>query len=263
MVETIISETVGVAGIDIQLCTTGQGEPLLFLHSGPGPTYDSREFLVKLGQDNAVLAPYHPGFGPLPRPDDFETIDDLAYCYMGLLNARRLRGIPVIGASIGGWIAAEIAIRDPAAFAALILINPLGLRVGAPMDRPIADIWAMSRAERRRIQFHQPLFQTDHLDQRSDQELLELARFEETLVRYAWRPFLHNPRLGRWLRRIQAPTLVIRGDEDNFVSGTIHDAFVEQLPQAHIARVGNAGHHPHVEQPDEVISLIRNFLRAR
>jgi len=258
---TIASASMNVAGVELSVCSAGEGQPLLFLHSGPGPTYDSAPFLRLLGSDFRVSAPYHPGFGPQSRPQSFETVDDVVYFYLDFVKEQGLAGVPVVAASFGGWIAAEMAIRDPSLFSHMVLINPLGIRVGGPTERPIADLWAMSRDDRRRLQFHNEAWQVEDLSARSDEHLLELARFEETLARYAWKPFLHNPHLPKWLRRIDLPTLVIRGEEDRFVSPEIHAAFAEMIPNASFQPVPNAGHHPHVEEPHVVASLIREFLR--
>ncbi|QEP30644.1 alpha/beta fold hydrolase [Pukyongiella litopenaei] len=253
-------ETVSLAGREVDLCRAGQGGELLFLHSGPSPVYDSRSFLERLARDHTVFAPGHPGLGRLPRPAEFRRIDDLVYFYLDLVDELGLRGRPVVAASVGGWIAAEMALRDPGLFSAMVLINPLGLRVGAPMDRPIADIWAMPRTDRRALQFARAEFQSDDPAGRSDEELLELARFEENLSRYAWKPFLHNPVLARWLGRIRTRTLVIRGAEDRFVAEAVHRALAEGLPNAHLALVSGAGHQPHVEDPVAVALVIDDFL---
>lgn len=255
-------ETVNVHGTDLDLRVFGSGEPVLFLHSGPGPTYDSQAFVDELSRHFTVLAPYHPGFGALPRPQELTGIDDLAYVYLDFMQARGLRGIPVVGASVGGWIAAEVAVRDAAAFSRLVLINPLGVRVGKPTDRPIADLWAITRGNRRRLEFHQTRFQDDDLATRSDEEIVELSRYEDALAYYAWKPFLHNPKLLRWLHRIAAPTLVIRGAEDKLVAGKIHEAFCSALPRGRLVAVAGAGHHPHVEEPAVVAELVFDFIKS-
>lgn len=262
MNNTFEHQTVTNHGIDLELCTAGSGDPILFLHSGPGPLYDSAPFLDALSRRFKVYAPYHPGCGNLARPNAVTSIDDIAYAYLDFMKAEGLYGVPVIGGSVGGWIAAEIAIRDPKAFSCIVLISPLGLRVGGRTERPIADIWAISRADRRRLEYHQERFQSDDLSARTDETLLQLMRFEEAMVRYAWKPFLHNPKLGNWLHRINVPTLIVRGAEDKVVAKQIYDSFAELLPQAKSTVISNAGHHPHVEEPEETSRLIASFVQA-
>ena len=75
-----------------------------------------------------MIAPEHPGFGESDTPDWLDTIEDLAYFYLDLLEQLKLSGVHLVGLSLGGWIAAELAVRSTQRLASLTLAGAAGLR---------------------------------------------------------------------------------------------------------------------------------------
>src|ERR1700761_876399 len=134
--------TVTVTGTNLELFEDGpkegNGRPLLFLHPGEG-LFPDRDWFARLAKTHRVIAPSHPGFGGSPLPDWMGTVDDLAYFYLDLAEQLDLKGALLVGSSFGGWIAAEIAVRNTSRFAGLVLSAPLGIKVGGVLDRDIVD----------------------------------------------------------------------------------------------------------------------------
>src|SRR5262245_34582638 len=130
-----------VDGVRLPMVEGGQGRPLLWLHGEEGLDPQAA-FLDGLAAHGRVLAPTHPGFGRSLDADGIDTVDDLSYLYLDFLAARDLRGAVVIGASLGGWIAAEMAVKCGERLAALVLVAPMGIKVGDRETRDIPDIFA-------------------------------------------------------------------------------------------------------------------------
>src|SRR6476661_1076927 len=137
-----MTRSITVAGVSLELEERGDGLPLLFLHPGEG-LEPRREWLDLLARRFRVIAPHHPGWGNSSLPDWLSTVDDLAYLYLDLASTLGLEDAVLVGACFGGWIAAEMAVRDTRRFAKLVLVDPLGIKVGGVTDRDIADMHAM------------------------------------------------------------------------------------------------------------------------
>src|SRR5215813_12178910 len=118
-----------VHSVRLEVVERGQGRPILWLHGEEGLDPDA-PFLDLLAAQGHVLAPSHPGFGHSPEADEIETVDDLSYLYLDLLAAHDARQAIVVGASLGGWVAAEMAVKCSDRLAALVLVGPLGIKVG-------------------------------------------------------------------------------------------------------------------------------------
>ena len=135
-------DQVNVAGIEMDLEVQGEGPPLLYLH----PEHYAHlhaPFLSKLSEDRKVYAARHPGFDGRRPPSDFRRVDDLAYLYLNLLDQFDLSNVMVLGASFGGWIGLEMAVRNTARISSLSLIAPLGVKLGGRDERDFADLAAL------------------------------------------------------------------------------------------------------------------------
>jgi pimeloyl-ACP methyl ester carboxylesterase len=253
---------VQVSGVELEIAERGSGRPLLWLHGEEGPDPDS-PFVDLMGAAGHVLAPSHPGFGHSPDSGAIDTVDDLAYLYLDLLAEWQLRDVVVIGSSLGGWIAAEMAVRCAGRLAGLALIAPLGIKVGDRETRDIPDIFAQSAAEVTRLTYADPARAAVDYEKLSDDQLTVIARNREATALYAWEPYFHNPKLRQRLHRITVPTVLLWGAEDRFVTaGYYGAAYRAAIPGARVDEVGGAGHFPHVEQPEAVAERVRRFLRA-
>jgi len=251
---------VDISGVDLELFQRGAGEPLLFLHGGSGPERGS-QFLDALAQQYRVVAPSHPGFGRSSLPESFDKVDDLAYFYLDLIDALDLDRVVLVGHSFGGWIAAEMAVRCCHRLSKLVLIGPIGIKVGGRETRDIADVFAVSAAELNRLRFHDPTSMREpDLTTLSDDELALIARNSESLALFMWEPYAHNPKLRQLLHRITVPTLLVWGESDGIVSPAYGAAYRDAIPGARLEVIAAAGHLPHVEQPDVCLEKVRGFL---
>jgi len=253
-----MSRHITVSGVDLEIEEKGQGRPLLFLHPGEGLRPD-HPWLDLLARHHRVIAPHHPGFGGSALPDWFGTVDDLAYLYLDLAAALQLQGAVLAGACFGGWVAAEIAVRNTQRFAALLLSAPLGIKVGGVLDRDITDMHAISRAEFMRLAWADPAKGEIDYTQLPETELAAIARGREALCVFGWKPYMHNPRLKHWLHRIGIPAHLLWGEQDGIVSLAYGEAWKAAIPGATFETIPDAGHYPHWEQPEAFARGLRAF----
>ena len=244
-----MTRQVTVSGVSLAIEEAGQGRPLLFLHAGEGIGTD-RSWLEALAKTHRVIAPHHPGFGGSALPDWIGTVDDLAYLYLDLAKTLHLDSAVLAGNCFGGWIAAEMAVRNTTGFAGLLLAAPLGIKVGGVLDRDITDMHAISRAEFRRMAWADPTKGDVDYTRLADTELAGIARGRESLAVFGWKPYMHNPRLKRWLHRIDIPTHLIWGEQDGIVSTSYGEAWKAEIPGATMETIPQAGHYPQWEQPE-------------
>jgi pimeloyl-ACP methyl ester carboxylesterase len=254
-----MSQTITVAGVTLELEERGTGRPLLFLHAGEG-LEPGREWLDLLSQHYRVFAPHHPGWGNSALPAWLNTVDDLAYLYLDLAETLGLEDTALVGACFGGWIAAEMAVRDTRRFASLVLVDPLGIKAGGVADRDIADMHAMSRDEYLRLAWAEPAKGERDLMQLPETELAAMARGREAFTLFGWKPYMHNPHLKRWLHRIDLPTLLLWGERDGIVSTSYGEMWRAQICGARLEVVAGAGHFPHWEQPQDFVARLSHFV---
>lgn len=252
---------IAVDGVGIDVVRGGEGPPVLFLHSVDGVRTDS-PFLTGLARSFEVIAPWHPGFGHSELPDEFRTVGDLAYFYLQLVDEFDLADAVVVGASFGGWLAAEICVRSTAAFRALVLLDPVGIKVGDRETRDIADVFALSQEQMTALAYHDPAKRVRDYSAMSDEDRLAIARSRESYTYFGWSPYMHDPTLRRWLRRIEIPTLVACGSSDGIISPGYGRAFAAEIPGAAFVEVPEAGHYPHLEQPLHTLDLVTEFAAA-
>jgi len=231
---------------------------MLLLHGGNGLDHRAA-FLHLLARRFEVIAPSHPGFGRSALPDRFDSVDDLAYLYLDLLDELDLHDVVLVGFSLGGWIAAEIAMRCSHRLRKLVLVAPVGIKVGDRETRDLPDIFATAPDELIRMTFYDPAKAATDYASLSDEELQIIVRNRESLALYTWEPYMHNPKLRHHLARIRIPTLLIRGASDRFVSAAYADAFASLIPGAQTSIIPDAGHFPEVEQPDQLVARIAAF----
>jgi pimeloyl-ACP methyl ester carboxylesterase len=255
-----MSSPITVAGVTLDIQEAGRGRPMLFLHPGEG-MQPNRPWIEALARNHRVIAPHHPGFGNSSLPDWFGTVDDIAYLYLDLAKQLDLKDAVLVGACFGGWIAAEMAVRDTRRFAGLVLSAPLGIKVGGVLDRDITDMHSIPRAEFLRLAWANPENGTVDYASLPDTELAAIARARESLALFGWKPYMHNPRLKRWLHRIDISAHLIWGDSDGIVSTSYGEAWQAEIPGATMTVVPRAGHYPHWEQPDAFAAAVTKFTR--
>lgn len=249
-----------VHGVRLEAIERGQGRPILLLHGEDGLDQQA-PFLDLLAACGHLIAPSHPGFGHSPDAESVDTVDDLAYLYLDLLTEQSLREVTVIGLSLGGWVAAEMAVKSTARLAKLILVAPLGIKVGDRETRDIPDIFALPVEEVARLKYHDPSRAAVDYAALSDDALTVIARNREATALYAWEPYFHNPKLRQRLHRIDIPTLLLWGASDHFVTpGYYGAAYRDAIPGARLEIIEHAGHLPQMEQPDAFAERIRAFI---
>ena len=247
-----------VHGVPLEVVTAGAGRDILFLSSGMWFA-DERAFVARLSEHGRVIAPVAPGFGSAPVDPRMTSVDDLAYLYLDLIQAMGLRDALLIGASFGGWVAAEMAIKNVAGLDAMVLIDPLGVKIGDRLTRDIADLYGLPDAElRARAYVNEAAFVSD-VTKIDDEELARRMRARESLARYGWSPFLHDPKLRGRLHRVACPTQVIWGARDRIVSPDYGRAYASFIPGAQFVEIADAAHFPHVERADATLNRILAF----
>ena len=247
-------------GIELEVLRRGTGMPVLLLH-GMDTVHPQARFLDLLGRHAEIIAPSSPGFGNTKRPPDFDTIYDLVHLYLALIDALPYDRITLVGLSFGGWLAAEVAVACSHRLAKLVLVDPVGIKLGGPETRDILDVFNVNPAELRRCSWHDPAKGPD-FDAMSDDELIIHARNWESLCLYAWHPYMYNPQLKHWLGRIQVPTLMLWGAGDRVVTPEYGRAYAALIPGARFEVIEAAGHHPELEQPERFVERLAAFLGA-
>jgi pimeloyl-ACP methyl ester carboxylesterase len=253
-----------IAGIDLEVLDSGGGaasksKPLLFLHSGMG--YDPwQPFVEQIAKQRRVIAPSHPGFGKSNLPEWLDSIDDIAYLYLELLDRLGIEQVDLIACSVGGWIGAEMASKAPQRFRRVALIAPVGVKLGSPDKLDIPDVFAMPQADFDKLVYKDPARVLPDFSKLPVDELAAIFRARETLALLVWEPWMHNTKLKRRLHRVDAPALFARGDSDGLVSANYLDGYAKLLPNARTITISGAGHLPHLEQPQALAAAIGEFL---
>lgn len=239
------------------LTEAGTGRPALILHGGGGP-FTVAPIAGHLSPRLHTLLPTHPGWNGTPRPGWCTGVDDLALAYLHLLEDRDLRDVLVIGSSLGGWIGAEMAVRDGAGrISGLILIDAVGVEVAGEAIRDLFSLDARGLAE---YAWHDAArFYRDPSSLPPEQAARQQANLA-TLRTLAGDPYMHDPKLLRRLGRVRVPSLVLWGESDRIVTPAYGAAYAAALGRARFETVEQAGHLPQLEQPAATFARIDAFL---
>lgn len=243
---------VDIDGIPLRLLRGGHGPRVLFLHGAAGlsgwlPFFDA------LGASHEVIATEHPGFGRSHAQSWADTIGRLADFYVGLLKRPDFGPVHLVGSSLGGWLAAEIAVRDPARLASLTLLAPAGLHVP---QLPLPDMRGWTYPQLMQQLFADPLFAARVLAQPLSATEQEFRAFNRRAVERLARDGLFNPLLGAQLANLTLPTAIVWGDTDRLVPTGHASVWQQALPQAALHLAPFCGHLPHVECPGAVAEWI-------
>lgn len=249
-----------VGGTKTVVKAIGEGKPVLFLHGAS--TLEGFDFAEGLADRFRVLCASHPGFGFSGDAPHVAGMSDMVLHYLDLLDALDLPQKPdLIGFSMGGWMASELAGVARERFDKVVLVAPAGLNdpahlptnLGevAPNDLPTYLAHDVSVALRYFPDGSDPAFAAAFGADR--------VREGETLGRLL-APFgMGHPNLTRFLARITNPALVVWGTEDRLLPASQAPLFVEALPDARLILVEGAGHFVMQEKPD-TLTKIGDFL---
>jgi pimeloyl-ACP methyl ester carboxylesterase len=264
-----------VRGRKVALMEDGAGDPLVYLHGFAdlhGVAGEPQPFHQRLAQCARVIAPAHPGCAGSDELSE-HGIDDVVFGYLELFDALGLERFDLVGHCVGGWIAAELAVRHPERVARLVLIGACGLFVAG---EPIGDVFMHAQPERgvSYATLRTLLFAADEAatgrrlfpDGRGDIEE-EVRRYQ--MLRFGsfvgFRPpYFYHRALRERLYRAAMPALVIWGEHDRMVPRRHGEAYAEGLPGAGGVRlVTGAGHAAPLEQPDACGDLTIAFLHEK
>ncbi|MEU6769691.1 alpha/beta hydrolase [Streptomyces sp. NPDC046759] len=247
--------------LDISVGVDGeQGRPFLLLHGGGGPqTVTPFAGLLADQRPARVFTPVHPGFGGTAHPDWLTDVRTLAQVYARLLDTLDLRDVTVVGNSIGGWIAAELAALGSDRISSVVLVNAVGIRVPG---HPIADTFSLTPVELSRLSFHDP--SKFHFDPSTFTEAQRavMAANRAALQVYAGPHDMADPTLVERLAEITRPTLVVWGASDQVVDADYGRAYAGAIPDAEFRLLDGTGHLPQTETPEKLLPVLWDFADA-
>ncbi len=252
-------EMLTVNGAEIRLLRGGRegAPPLVFLHGAGGHT-GWMGFLDALADEFAVFAPEHPGFGRSDDPPWLDEVSDLAYFYLDFLEQLGLDRVHLIGTSLGGWIAAELAVRNQTRLASLTLVCAVGITADG---KPIDDIFRMPVEENLRRFYADQDRAARRVGDMAKLDPTLLVKSRTTVTRLAYRPRFFNPGLAKWLHRITVPVLLVWGDKDGLVPPRFGEAYRAAIPGSRLVVLENAGHAPFDEQKEAFLAAFLDFAR--
>ena len=254
-------KTVEVAGTKLQLVSGGRGKPLLLLHDELGPAGWLR-FHEALAKHYTLYLPSHPGFGKSEQLNWIMGMRDMAGWYLQALDELDLGQVNVVGLSLGGWLAAEMAAMCPHHFSRMVLVDSPGI---LPLSGEIFDMFmTVPRDYITRSVFDAaatPEFQTVCPDQPTPEQVEAWETAREGSSRLAWKPYMHDPNLPHLLRRLKTlPTLIVWGREDAVVPVSVGEVYHASIQGSRLTLLDNCGHRPELEVPEELAELVRQFL---
>jgi pimeloyl-ACP methyl ester carboxylesterase len=253
----------------VQLFRGGDGPPLVYFHSAAGEAVNPTA--EQLADSFAVVAPVFPGFGESEGIDNIDDMEDATFHHLDLFDRLGFSSVPVVGLSLGGWMAAELATRYPERVSKMVLVNPVGLYIDG---QPVKEIFGRTPAELAEDMFadqSHPMAQMMHMlsEFRGDvgqqievpmELVLPIWKSMSATAKLGWDPYLHNPKLRRRLHRVTAPTLVIHGAQDTLAPKAISEAYAAEIPDARLVDVDGGAHLATLEKPDEIAALVREFI---
>lgn len=243
--------------LPIRLSEAGSGPAALVLHGGGGPA-TVEPIGTHLAKTRRVLTPTHPGWNGSARPTWLTGIGDLAAAYLDLLAELDFADVLVVGSSLGGWIAAEMAVRDDRErVGRLVLIDSVGVNFPG---QPIRDFFALDARGVAEYSYHDgDRFYVDPTTLPADQLAARGANMATMRV-LAGDPYMHDLALLGRLGDVSIPTLVVWGESDRIVTPDYGRALAAAIPNARFEIVREAGHLPQIEQPEATFAAIDAFL---
>jgi pimeloyl-ACP methyl ester carboxylesterase len=245
---------------DVRVWRGGSGAPLLYLHGfehHPG----AASFLARLSRNHEVLAPEHPGFGESTGFQENYDIIDVALYYRRMIESWNRGPVDVIGHSLGGMFAAEIAALSPHLVRRLVLVDAYGLWMD---DKPLPDPFALPPRELEAAKWYvpdkAPMPEPSAFDAHGDAQALAIFRAHNlgTATKFMWP--VPDRGLSRRLPYVQAATLIVHGEADGLIPIAYADAFARLIENSRVARIRNAGHLPMIEAEGDFISAVDDFL---
>lgn len=242
-----------VRGTSIKLMRGGKGPPLLLLR-GTDASDAWLPWMDRLAERHEVILPEHPGFGGKPMPPWLDSVSDYANFYLDLIDKLALDRVHLLGTSLGGWMAAELAHRSDRKLASLTLVGAAGLRVEG-VDG--IDVFLRTEEQGLRDRFHDAA-KAEAAAARMLTPECEDVRLQNavSIARVSWAPRLHDRQLAKWLHRISVPTLLVWGEHDRLFPMAHAEAWRDGIPGAKLTVVKGCGHAVALEQPDALVKAV-------
>jgi len=207
---TFARNTIDVNGCKLSVARAGVGAPLIYLHGTDGLA-EWPAILDTWAERFDVIVPDHPGFGASENPGWIDDVSDVAYLYLDAIEVLGLSGAHLVGQSLGGWIALEMAVRSTQRLRSLTLISAAGIHVKGV---PKADIFIIDAEELARLSYADRKLGEDAAARAATEKYQDLAILNRIAsARFGWQPRFFNPRLDRWLHRVNVPTHIIWGEQ--------------------------------------------------
>ena len=246
-----------VRDVNVRMLRGGSGPPVVFLHGANGlPPW--LPFFDLLAAKCDLRVPEHPGYGTSDNPAWLRNVGDLAMYYLDFLDELGLDKVHLIGQSLGGWAAAEVAVRNCSRIASLTLLAPAGIRVKGQLS---GDNFIWDAEESIRNLYHDQSIADRMLGLTLSEDEVDIAlsnRF--TTTKLGWEPRWYNPALERWLHRIKVPTLVVWGENDKLFPSAYAARWGERVPNSKVEIIPQCGHVPAIEKPDITAKKILDLI---
>ncbi|MBD0743770.1 alpha/beta fold hydrolase [Streptomyces sp. CBMA152] len=252
--------TLGSGDVDLTFEEQGEGRPFLLLHGGAGPqTVAGFAGLLAEQRPAQVITPVHPGFDGTARPDRLTDVPALAEIYVRLLDELGLADVTVIGNSIGGWIAAEIALLRSDRVSSVVLVNAVGIHVPG---HPVADPSTLTPAELSALAFHDPAKFAVDPSTFSDAQRGVAAANQAALQVYSGPHTMADPTLRERLAKVTRPVLVAWGESDQVADTAYGRAWASAVPGARFELLLRTGHMPQIETPEQLLPVVWDFAAS-
>jgi pimeloyl-ACP methyl ester carboxylesterase len=252
--------TISVRGCNIALMRGGTGRPLLLLHGGGGAG-GWMPFMADLAARHDLIVPEHPGYGTSDTPEWLDTVGDLANFYLDFLDQLDLADVDLVGFSIGGWIAAELGVRNTRRLASLTLVAAAGIHV--PGVEQI-DTFLLNDEQRVRAMFHDAERADATVERLKDPVWEDVGlKNQTTTAKLAWQPRGYDPHLAKWLHRIDVPTLLVWGANDRLYPKEYAFAYQRLIPGSQVEIIPDCGHLPQIERRPAFIAALEGFLEGK
>ncbi len=238
--------------MDVTRTDAGHGHPYLLLHGGGGPLTVAG-FAALLAGHGRVITPTHPGFGGTDRPAGMDSPAALAAAYVELLEALEMTDVCVVGNSLGGWVAAEIALLGSPRVAAVVLVDAIGIDVAG---HPLPDFFSLTPAEVAQRSWFDP---SKSVDPATLPPALQATLPGNRAALAVYGGTMADPALLARLPAVSVPTLVVWGEADRIGDLDYGRAYAAAIPGARFEVLPGAGHLPQLETPDALLALVRGF----
>ncbi len=254
-----VYQNLDVRGTPVRFMRAGKGAPLVLLR-GDDASEGWRSYMDALAQSYDVIAPEHPGFGGAPKPEWLDCVADMANFYLDLLDTLGLKDVRLMGLGLGGWIAAEMAMRAKGCIANLTLVDAAGMKVAGANG---IDLFLVTEEQGILDKFADPSAG------KAEQEYKLTAESEDTRIanqmvisQMAWSPRWHDPNLRKWLHRVDAPTLIVWGAQDRIFPAAHAHEWQKLIKNSRVEIIESSGHTPYIEKADAFVKAVSKFLNA-